>query len=294
MAEIPHDWPVPLPKWVWAWMKWRLAGQTYPRPAGVPAVIPKWAWHRLQYLVSLRTPAPPPPPPFDPFALWSLKGGWTAWGFQNGQFCDRLKPGDQMTANDVDKAFAIAQARGYKWVGVQDSPRTRSMAAALKAAADRRGLKLVVWEWVTDAGTSLEVIGFWKPYVVGYAANVEHYGLWSELASVVRSLNPNLSLAVWTNFTGAGAMQDGTYSLEASRPWRDNQWALVTEAYVCQNPQATPANLDWAARTHLGYTFVVHSIGIYAGWTPEMYEEMLEPFGGLHSVYLIEYLAEAQ
>lgn len=285
-------WPVPLPQWWWAWAKWRLANQSYPRPSTAPRIIPPWAWLRLAAFLAARKPAPLPP--FDPYALWSLSGGWTAWGFENGQFVDRLKPANEVTAFDLDRVVAAAQARGYKWLGVQDSPRTRAMAAALKAACDRRGLKLVVWEWAMTTAQSLEVIAFWKPYVAGYAANVEHEGPWDELAPAVRAQHPTLSLAVWTNFAGAGALPNGSYSLEASRPWRANHFALITEAYTCQDPGATAQRLDWTARTHLGYTFVAHSIGIYNGWTVGDYVADLAPFGGVHSTYLMEYLPELQ
>lgn len=285
-------WPVPLPQWWWAWAKWRLAAQSYPRPSTAPKVIPAWAWLRLAVFIAARTKTPPPLPPFDPFALWSFNGGWTAWGFDNGQWCDRLGDPSQMTAADVKRPFEIAKARGYRWLGVQDLPRTRAMKAALKAAAAQYGLKLVVWEWATTTDKALEVIRFWEPD--GYAANVEHLGPWDELAPAVRGQNPRLPLAVWTNFAGAGAMPDGSYSLAGSRPWRDNQFACITEAYACENPQALPTLLDWTARTHLGYTFVVASIGVYNGWRPENYEFELKPFAGVHSVYLMEYLPEAQ
>lgn len=41
-----RPWPIPLPKWWWAWASWWLQGRKGPRP-DAPRLIPLWAWRRL-------------------------------------------------------------------------------------------------------------------------------------------------------------------------------------------------------------------------------------------------------
>lgn len=48
------SWPIPLPKWFWAWAAWRLSGRYRDRPKEAPVVIPDWAWDRLEALVKAR------------------------------------------------------------------------------------------------------------------------------------------------------------------------------------------------------------------------------------------------
>ena len=47
-------WPVPIPRWFWAWARWRLGGREGPRPRAAPPRIPDWAWRRLEALVARR------------------------------------------------------------------------------------------------------------------------------------------------------------------------------------------------------------------------------------------------
>ena len=48
------DWPIPIPRWFWAWAQWRLRGRKGRRPAAAPRAIPAWAWRRLEALVARR------------------------------------------------------------------------------------------------------------------------------------------------------------------------------------------------------------------------------------------------
>lgn len=47
LKKEDKTWPIPLPAWTWAWMRWRLTGRKGPRPPDAPKVIPAWAWRRL-------------------------------------------------------------------------------------------------------------------------------------------------------------------------------------------------------------------------------------------------------
>ena len=49
--EQERAWPLPIPRWFWAWARWRLAGRPGRRPRSAPKRIPRWAWRRLQALV---------------------------------------------------------------------------------------------------------------------------------------------------------------------------------------------------------------------------------------------------
>ena len=56
-----------------------------------------------------------------------------------------------------------------------------------------------------------------------------------------------------------------------SKPLVDAGWACLTEAYLGEAPNASPENLDWYARTHLGWTEIQPVIGIYGGKTFDDY-----------------------
>lgn len=48
------DWPIPVPRWFWAWARWRLQGLEGTRPKDAPRIIPLWAWRRLRALTDAR------------------------------------------------------------------------------------------------------------------------------------------------------------------------------------------------------------------------------------------------
>lgn len=60
LLEPARPWPIPVPRWFWAWAEWRLGGNVGPRPAGAQEVIrkegriPDWAWRRLEALIAGR------------------------------------------------------------------------------------------------------------------------------------------------------------------------------------------------------------------------------------------------
>lgn len=287
---------------MYLWLRWKLGHKEFkPYGRSNPAVRPnvgfggkgqapvptRW-WNELKARWEFRNPLPLT---VDPAKFWEGIGYWTAWGFWNGQFVDRAKVEvGAVTAADLRPALLKMKARGATFVGVQDSIYTRMMSGAMKQACKELGLKLAVWEWAKDAQRALDVIAYWGQDVA-YAANVEHYGPWGDLAYEVAEKYPATPRAVWTNFTGAGAMQDGTYSVEAAKPFWLNGFVCITEAYLQDNPQGTPEVLDWTARVKMGYSKVFPSIGIYSGWTVERYAHELRNYPH-YSVYLAEYLPE--
>lgn len=56
-----------------------------------------------------------------------------------------------------------------------------------------------------------------------------------------------------------------------AKPLVDAGWACLTEAYLGENPNATPENCDFYARSFLGWTETQPVIGIYAGKTFDDY-----------------------
>jgi len=282
---------------MYVWLRWKLGHKEFKpygrsNPAVRPEVgfgakgqypVPKRWWDKLKtYFV------PPPPPPFS----WATIGYWTAWGWGNGQLVDSAKvKAGAVTADDLRPTILKLQARGAKWVGVQDLVETRGMRDALKLVCKQQGLKLVVWTRPYSPERLAyvkEMLTYWAPDA--YAINVEDAGDWGTFAHDLAASFP-LPRVVWTNFPGAGAMPDGSYSIPQAQVWWADGYACITEAYVNENPQATPANLDWVARVKLGYVEVFPSIGIYKGWDVDDYTQMLYPFPA-YSVYLVEYLPE--
>jgi hypothetical protein len=296
---------VTLTQRMYLWLRWKLGhkefkpyGRSNPsvRPnvgfggKGQPAVPKTW-WAKLATMWWNRNPYPLT---VDPAAFWRSIGYWTAWGWGNGQFVDSAKVrAGTVTAADLKPTLLKLKARGAKWVGVMDTVETRSMMIPMKQALAELGLGLVVWDrYYTPDGAFFKAdaaVDYWKPDA--FSANIEDRGDWRQLANGLRLAFPALPLSVWTTFEGAGVNEVGAYDLSLSAPWRLNGWTCIPEAYVNSNPQATPDNLDWVARAKLAFTEVVTSIGVYDGWTVEMYADLLRNHPH-YSVYLAEYLPE--
>lgn len=55
LVNETKPWPIPVPKWFWAWAAWKLQGSPKgQRPADAPRLIPAWAWRRLKALQDAR------------------------------------------------------------------------------------------------------------------------------------------------------------------------------------------------------------------------------------------------
>lgn len=290
---------------MYLWLRWKLGHKEFkPYGRSNPSVrpnvgfggkgqspIPASWWAQLTARWASRNPFPLT---VDLADFWKTIGYWTSWGWTNGQFCDSAKVrAGTITAADLNRAVLAMKARGAEWIGVHDLPETRPMMEAFHEVCRMWNLRLVVWDrYYTPDGAFFKAdaaIDYWKPHA--FAANIEDRGDWRSFASALRSAHPGLPMAVWTTFEGAGVTADGRYDIELAKPWWLNGFTCITEAYVNSNPNATPANLDWTAKTHLGFKDVQHSIGIYDGWKVEDYAEMLRNFPA-YSVYLAEYLPE--
>lgn len=103
------------------------------------------------------------------------------------------------------------------------------------------------------AGVSLEAeIPGHVPEAVDWQACVDAIADLTIAKSVVTNFAP---------FTNAQGLPDPS----KSKPLVDAGWACLTEAYLGEAPNSTPENLDWYAKTHLGWTETQPVIGIYGG-----------------------------
>lgn len=266
------------PYWMGAFCRWLAAGKTYPRPPQVPAKIPKLLWPAILIRVAAIKARLVKP---DYLVFWRSRGTWVAWGLNNGQFT----PG---------QLAAYAHDRNYAWVGVQDTPalRAKVLPGELKAALDRYGIKLVVWAWATTPEAARESINYWR--ADAYAANVEHRnptGTWHRYTAQLRAWFPRpFPFAVFTNFAGAGAMPDGTYSKFEAEAFWGQDFACVTESYMVNEqgpqPNLSPERLNWTATAQCGYPATFPSWGIYrVGY--QFYDKYLAAWPH-HSWYLTE------
>lgn len=210
------------------------------------------------------------------YDLWLKPGGWVAWGLENGQF-------------DVRELVQGAQDLGLGWIGVDVRPANVKLAAELRVKTRDAGLGLVVWEWATGPLSLDAKIDYFE--ADGAAANVEHVGSWRSYAATLRTLHPTKPLGLFTNFAGVLATPEATYDAALAKPWIENDFAWITEAYVVneegEQPTLSPESLDWTARFHGGVPVTFPAFGIYR-CGPERYEQWAHQFPG-HSWYLLEY-----
>lgn len=285
-------WPIPIWPEYWPWAKWRLAGAPDPMPDEARLLaaryhnltgnwgVPPWAWDRLREQIRLRNKNQAPPPATDS-DFWASQGGWTAWGLETNNWTP-------------DTLFGKAAAHGFEWLGIQTTPYNLARGQKIRAAANAHGVKVVAWErcveHLTPPDARIQTL-----QAHAFSANVEDVGpvegSWEPYAAGLRLRNPRLPLSVFTNFAGTLARPDGTYDRELSRPWIDNNYAWITEAYVVnelgEQPTLAPPNLDWTAQHHGGVPKTYPAFGIYR-CQPSRYDIWLEDFP-FHSWYLLEY-----
>lgn len=256
-----------------------LAGTRRPRPGSAYAQ----GLVRLARLAQTPpAPKPTPAPAADPrLAFWRSTGVWTAWGIRNSQYADL-------------PAFARwAKSKGFTWVAIEDDPAALAKRDSIFAALRSEGLKVVLWQTrpITASG-AVSAITYWNPD--GYIAEIEvepEEGA-AIVARRVREAFTTLPLGIATNFSGAGAKPDGTYDRALAKPWIDNGWACMPEAYIFnelgQQPTLAPDNLDWVAKDVLGFPETFPLLGVFR-CPPSTYDPYLARFPH-HAWYLAEYM----
>jgi hypothetical protein len=73
---------------------------------------------------------------------------------------------------------------------------------------------------------------------------------WPDLIHELEDLP--IAKGVVTNFAPF-VHHDGSPYPEKAKPLIDAGWACVTECFITEAPNATPANTDWYAKTNLGW-----------------------------------------
>ena len=193
----------------------------------------------------------------------------------------------------------MAADNGFGHITVQwDYVPQRPLLGAMAAACESYGLTFGLWEANPTPGSGAQLLN--DAHLIGakadhYIAQAEEPKPWADIVSDFRAVYPELPAAVVTTFWGAGAVPPGTgddgsnYRKADAEPIIDAGFKCLTEAYVVSNPNATPANLDWTARTHLGWPVTQPVIGVYGGYPAERYvtEQQLASWPG-YWVWLAE------
>ena len=152
-----------------------------------------------------------------------------------------------------------AKAAGYKWVAYQWNDGATAAQQQALAPATRQACQgnLMFCVWMTrpfDAATARQAAvesqceGFilegeipaHRPEAVNWPVVI------NELASL------DIPKAVVSNFAPF-VHEDGSPWPEKARPLIDDGWAYISENFITEAPNATPANTDFFAKTALGW-----------------------------------------
>jgi hypothetical protein len=164
--------------------------------------------------------------------FFAQPGVFLAWGLRVGQWS-----AEQIAQKAVDA--------GFKWLALE-CPDEEDYVLELRQACGRHHLYFGIWE-VTP--TSLDVLERTKPNF--WILNVESPGVQYEtLLPEFRAKHPLLPAAVVTN---------GDFD---TAPFIKANVKAIPEAYVVDNPQATPAAMVYRMRQQ-GYTYVFPCLGVY-------------------------------
>lgn len=205
-----------------------------------------------------------------------LRGCFLAWGFKYGFTSGR---------RSVAEAAQRAQAIGYKWVALELDdpdwgPYNRSIWTEFAAEFRSRGMK--IGPWFTEGGSIYQTPGGSDLAI----AEVEGPGDYEGVINVIHGVGggplPSCSLAIVTNFNTP------LQSREAAKPLIDANISCLTEAYMNENINATPDQMDRIAR-NLGWATSQPTFGVYpvGGNPPPSYSQWQDWPG---ADYLGEYI----
>ena len=152
-----------------------------------------------------------------------------------------------------------AKAKGYKWVAYQWNDGTTWQQQQAFASATKQACagNLVFTVWLTrpfDGATARQAavesqceglilegeIPAHRPEAVN----------WPEVIFELQGLD--IPKAVVSNFAPF-VHEDGSPWPEKARPLIDDGWAYISENFITEAPNATPANTDFFAKTALGW-----------------------------------------
>lgn len=137
--------------------------------------------------------------------------------------------------------------------------------------------------WVTHGGNIAYVPHDVELVVAECEGPDDYNGILAAIETMPVWLN-EIPKAIITNFSTPLGTAEG-YNPEAAAPLLDAGFACLTEAYLGDNPNGTPKNLDFVAK-QLGWDYSVPTFGVYNKPLSE-YEEWADwPYGT--AVYLAE------
>lgn len=163
-----------------------------------------------------------------------------------------------------------AKSKGYKWVCMEWNQFGNSTrGVAMKQACDANGLIFTIW--FTRSGQPQNDMDFTAaearkaivesgaqgflgegeipPELGGGVQNPSEQN-WPELIHELSDLE--IAKGVVTNFAPF-VHNDGKPYPEKAKPLIDAGWACVTENFISESPNSTPARTDWYAKSNLGW-----------------------------------------
>lgn len=169
---------------------------------------------------------------------------------------------------------ARAAAAGYRWVCyLWNDYGNANQVQAMTEACSSSGLVFTIWlTRPFDAGTVRQAC--LESGAAGVSLEAEIPGHvpeavdWQACVDGISDLQ--IAKSVVTNFAPFVDV-NGYPDPSKSKPLVDAGWACLTEAYLGEAPLATPENLDYYARAHLGWTETQPVLGIYGGKTLDDY-----------------------
>lgn len=173
-----------------------------------------------------------------------------AWGFKKGFTNGRYS---------VDQAAQIAQSKGYYWAALElDDPDTSAYNLSIwdefMLQWHLRGMK--AGPWFTEGGNIYQTPAD-SDFVI---AEIEGPGDYEGVVNVINGIGggplPTCSRAIVTNFNTP------LQSRAAAQPLIDAGFTCLTEAYLNENPNATPDRLDSIAK-NLGWPGSQPVFGVY-------------------------------
>lgn len=174
-----------------------------------------------------------------------------------------------------------AAKQGYRWAALElDDHSNAPRWSDFRQACHNVGM--LAGPWFTEGGNvSLTPVN--ADFTI---AEMEGPGDYDGIIASIPSL-PNIPRAIVTNFGTPLSDAQGKYHPEKAKPLIDAGFRCLTEAYMADNPQATPDRLDFTAK-QLGWPSSQPVFGVYGEKKLSAYSEWFDWSGW--SVYLSEYL----
>jgi hypothetical protein len=171
------------------------------------------------------------------------------------------------------------------WLQIDDETRYNSRYWwSLKDMARKYGYHLGIWaSHITPSGASIDV---WNFSPSSYVLEAERHQDYDKFALALSEYD-KLPKAVVTNFAPF-TNRDGTPN-DRSRLLIEAGWACLTECDIPNNPNATPARMDWEARQR-GWSYGQPVVYVNSSCPLDYYTPLLSTGFPGWSIWSAEYL----